>query len=366
MRIIHCADLHLDSKLSANLDKEKRKERKAELLMTFQRLIQYAIKEEIHDILLAGDLFDTRKPSATARNTVFNAILGNPEIRFYYLRGNHDADSFLNDMEAIPHNLLLFSDTWTTYQIGDKQSICISGVELTQDNHDKIYDSLVLDTSDINIVLLHGQDEEYQVKDKAENVHIAALRGKGIDYLALGHVHSYKRSRLDARGIYCYSGCLEGRGFDECGPRGFVVLDIDERNHTITDTFVPFAGRTMELIEADITGCRTSPEIVDRVRATLQKAQLDTKSLVKLVLKGSIDVECEKDLHLLEKSFNSDFYFLKIADESVYTVDPQEFLHDQSLKGEFVRIVLSSDETEEEKASIIHYGIQALAGEEFD
>ena len=33
--------------------------------------------------------------------------------------------------------------------------------------------------------------------------------------------------KMDSRGIYCYPGCLEGRGFDECEQKGFVVLDID-------------------------------------------------------------------------------------------------------------------------------------------
>ncbi|MCM1083087.1 MAG: hypothetical protein NC393_05185 [Clostridium sp.] len=44
MKIIHCADLHLDSKLNANLDGAKKRERKAELLGTFTRLIDYAVK----------------------------------------------------------------------------------------------------------------------------------------------------------------------------------------------------------------------------------------------------------------------------------------------------------------------------------
>ena len=53
---------------------------------------------------------------------------------------------------------------------------------------------------------------------------------KNIDYLALGHIHKYKQAELDQRGVYCYSGCLEGRGFDECGEKGFVLLDIDEES----------------------------------------------------------------------------------------------------------------------------------------
>ena len=38
MKIIHCADIHLDSKMSANMTKEKARERKTELLTTFQNM----------------------------------------------------------------------------------------------------------------------------------------------------------------------------------------------------------------------------------------------------------------------------------------------------------------------------------------
>lgn len=41
--------------------------------------------------------------------------------------------------------------------------------------------------------MLHGQEAEYAAQDKAEVVPLRDLRGKGIDYLALGHVHGYKR-----------------------------------------------------------------------------------------------------------------------------------------------------------------------------
>ena len=53
MKFIHCADLHLDSKMNANLEKDKAKERKAELLHTFERMISYARQNEISGILIA-------------------------------------------------------------------------------------------------------------------------------------------------------------------------------------------------------------------------------------------------------------------------------------------------------------------------
>lgn len=61
MKIIHCADIHLDSKMSANLTKEKARERKTELLTTFQNMVTYGAEQGVAAIIIAGDLFDTKK-----------------------------------------------------------------------------------------------------------------------------------------------------------------------------------------------------------------------------------------------------------------------------------------------------------------
>ena len=60
MKLIHCADLHFDSKLNANLSQESAKERRAELLDTFVRMVAYAKENAVEAILIAGDLFDTK------------------------------------------------------------------------------------------------------------------------------------------------------------------------------------------------------------------------------------------------------------------------------------------------------------------
>ena len=60
MKIIHCSDLHLDSKMETNLDKEKARERKNEILITFEKLISYAKENDVKIIIIAGDLFDKK------------------------------------------------------------------------------------------------------------------------------------------------------------------------------------------------------------------------------------------------------------------------------------------------------------------
>ena len=56
MKIIHCADLHLDSNMTSNLSREQAKQRKAELLATFERMIVYAKDNSVKAVIIAGDL----------------------------------------------------------------------------------------------------------------------------------------------------------------------------------------------------------------------------------------------------------------------------------------------------------------------
>lgn len=363
MKIIHCADIHLDSKMSANLTKEKARERKTELLTTFQNMVEYGAAHEVDAILIAGDLFDTKNVSATARNVVKNLILGHPGMEFYYLQGNHDEDSFTGGLAEIPENLHLFGSNWTSYHLSEK--VCITGVELHPENSGSIYHTLSLDADQINIVTLHGQESEYGAKDKAEIIHLTALKNKGIDYLALGHIHRYKKERLDGRGVYCYPGCLEGRGFDECGGHGFVLLSVDEAAGTVESRFVPFAFRNLYTISVDITGCNSTMDILERMKKETGEKNYPAKSLVKYELTGKIDVESEKDTDFLLHQFADRFYFVKIKDSSEYLVDYASFAKDMSLKGEFIRTVMGREDlSEEDRAAVIHYGLQALAGEE--
>ena len=120
MKIIHTADLHLDSSMKTNLDSVKAKERKNELTLNFGRLVKFANENEVSAILIAGDLFDTKSVSKTVAKAVYNNIISNPDISFYYLKGNHDKDSFAHfilDSGDIPKNLYMFGNGWTKYTL---------------------------------------------------------------------------------------------------------------------------------------------------------------------------------------------------------------------------------------------------------
>ncbi len=365
MRIIHCADLHLDSKLNTNLEGEKRSLRKAELNGSFLRMIDYANEYGIEAIIIAGDLFDTANVSLNVRDMVKNVITGNPGIEFFYLKGNHDAESFISTMEELPKNLHLFNSEWRSYEL--RNGVVITGAELDDTNSLTLYDTLVLDVDKVNIVTLHGQETGYTSKKKsdAENIDINRLKDKSIDYLALGHIHSYRLKQLDKRGMYCYSGCIEGRGFDECGDHGFVLLEIDETSGRIEPVFIPFAKRKIYELVMDVSGASGTMQAADMIAASLSNMDISCSSMIKLVLIGNVDVSVEISTALITERFSDRYFYVTTEDKTKPFVDYDEYRLESSLKGEFVRLVYGDDSLDEKtKNEIIRCGIRALSGEE--
>lgn len=358
MKLIHCADLHLDSKMESNLTKDQALVRRQELLETFEAMVDYADREAVSAILIAGDLFDKSHIRKEVRTRVMGQITGHPLIEFYYLKGNHDQTNFLEEGQKLPDNLHLFSqEGWTSYRQGD---LVITGMELTGENVSSMAERLVLDSANTNIVMLHGQLSDYDGKGDGQIINIGALKGKYIDYLALGHIHKLMTGSIDDRGSYCYCGCLEGRGFDETGDKGFVVLEVEDGS--ISSEFIPFAKRRLHQIEVAVKPDMDTPAIINA--ANSQLSDVDPQDLVKFVLTGERELDDIPDVVRIVRYFGEKYFFVKCYDRTKTLIDYDSFLYDKSLKGEFVRLVQSQDLEEDTKAAIIELGIKAIMGED--
>lgn len=67
MKLIHCADIHLDSALATSLTRQEARRRNDELLETFIKMMDYAQREKVRAVLVAGDLFDSEKGREAVR-----------------------------------------------------------------------------------------------------------------------------------------------------------------------------------------------------------------------------------------------------------------------------------------------------------
>lgn len=355
MKIIHTADLHLDSKIDS-LPSDKGKIRRDEILRTFERLTEYARENDVSVVIIAGDAFDSARITKKTAGRFTEAVINAKNTDFLYLSGNHD-EEFLKTFGELPDNFKVFKNEWTGFRYGN---VVISGITFDKFNAPFVYDRLKLDENDINIVCMHGQVLGYKSEEAAETVSIPMLKNKNIDYLALGHIHSYSKGAIDARGEYAYCGCLDGRGFDETGVKGFVLLETDGKK--LDKKFVPFCSRVFAEKEYSVDDETSFYSFRNKIIDDLTSAY-SSDSLIKVILKGSHKAELIIDTEDLTNRLNEKFFFAKVYDRTVLKISAEDYSLDKSVRGEFVRSVLGSDLTEEEKNAVIVTGLNALKGE---
>ncbi len=359
MKLIHTGDVHLGSAFKT-LTGEQARQRNAELLDGFRRLCTYAKENGVYAVLLAGDLFDGNQIPAQLKKETLSIISAAAPVCFFYVSGNHDEEF---SAENLPSNLYLFSDARAFKSYDLPENICVTGLD-TKYFAQAAFAQLALPPQKYNILLLHGE-KGVDGGASSENIPFARLQNKGIDYLALGHIHkpTLTAERLDGRGVYRYCGCLEGRGFDEVGQRGFFLLEI-ENGKLVKELFLSVASREVVEVRADISACTTYYDVENCAVQAL--SAVPSKNMVKLLLTGRHALGLKKDLTLLEGRLGSRFFLFRVVDESRLFIDYRAFENDKTERGEFVREVGRYELNEDLRAEILDVGLKALAGEEID
>ena len=106
MRIIHCADIHLDSQMTSYLDSGMARKRRKEIFNTFCSMLDFAQENRVDAIIIAGDLFDTDKISMNTVKAVTDEIQRHGEVTVFYLPGNHDRKDNIFRGCNIPDNMI--------------------------------------------------------------------------------------------------------------------------------------------------------------------------------------------------------------------------------------------------------------------
>ncbi len=358
MRIVHTGDIHIGSAF-VGLPRDKALLRKAEILDGFAKLCGYCKNNGVGAVLIAGDLFDENDVSMQVKNEVLSLIADAQPSQFFYVAGNHDKKVALP--ADLPQNLHVFShqNGFVQYSLGE--NIVLTGADAS--NFSAAFSSpLQLDSRAFNVMLLHGACAMQTVQSDDE-IPLAYLQNKHIDYLALGHIHkpTLQAEALDSRGRYRYCGCPEGRGYDEEGDRGFFLLEV-ENGKLVHEKFLTFATRKIVQARVDISACQTYFDVEKAVLGGVRG--IDKNMLVKIVLCGRYTRGLRKDIAMLTQKVKDMFFHVKIQDESRLYVDPKAYEKDVTERGEFVREVGRYAMNEDFRAEVLEIGLQALAGEE--
>ena len=353
MIILHTSDLHIGSPLTSRLDGERARTRRREISDSLRRVTEAAKKNSACAVIIAGDLFDTDAVSERELDSVLRDIRA-ADLSFYYLPGNHEKNVLKSSSLKLPDNLFIFDEDWTYFEVGDT---VIAGRSLTDKN---MFDSLRLNPSLKNIVVLHGEARAKSETGGAIGIKEAADRG--ISYLALGHYHSYSHFPVDALGVAVYSGTPEGRGFDECGECGAVIIDTDSPYPY--HRFIKTASRTLHSLEVSLDGAASGADIESAVKGAVEG--IPKSDIVRISLVGRVERGAWIDTEGLAEMLSRRLFYAEVYDKTGIRISENDFANDSGIRGELVRSVLADGSlTDKEKEKIIVCALAALDGESY-
>lgn len=229
IKILHSADWHLDSALLSRSDDL----RKA-LARVPEQVISVCKAQNCELLLLSGDLFDGPYSADAVRN--LRDLLEEVKIPVFISPGNHDyvgPDSPWLTV-AWPENVHIFIHPVMESVVLPELDCTIYGAGyVSMDCNGLLADFTPDHTTRYGIGVLHG--DPTQVNSPYCPVTAEQVRQSELDYLALGHIHKGDQFR-SGKTLCAWPGCPMGRGFDETGDKGVLLVTLDE---TAEAVFIP-------------------------------------------------------------------------------------------------------------------------------
>ena len=251
MRILHAADLHLDSAF-AGLAEEKAALLRQESRDILRRMVDWANDHAVDVMLLSGDLFDSDRMYSQTARTLAQA-LARFRGRIFLSPGNHDFYAPGSGYDAVdwPENVHIFTSRRPQTVLLRSLNASVTGAAFTAAEEWEPFDGASFSGGDapIRLGVLHGEVTRGESKYRA--IPPAEIEKTNLTYLALGHVHRCAGVQRAGNTAYAYPGCLPGRGFDETGDKGFLYGEITPEKVELE--FIPFAPRRYQSVTADIT-----------------------------------------------------------------------------------------------------------------
>ena len=341
IRILHAADLHLDSPFSA-LSPEQAAQRRGLQRRLPGLLADLCLDRGCDLLLLAGDVFDGRRVSPETVEALKMAF-ARCRVPVFIAPGNHDPYTGTSPwaLTAWPENVHIFTGAPASVTLPDlgcrvwgggfTAAACDGGLPP------------VVPGGLLEIGVYHGDPETpgpYRAISRGD------LEQCGLDYLALGHIHRTQLPKQAGRTWYGWPGVTLGRGFDECGTHGVFLTDLD-RSSCKTE-FLPIPGPRYEAMTVPYGQTPRLPADSGNV-------------ICRLTVTGEAD---EPDFDALRRALEPHFLALDLRDETVPVRDLWSTCGDGSLRGTALEILKRRfDEGDQQTAALAaRYVLAALEG----
>lgn len=358
-RIVHGADLHLDSAFGG-LSVDKARERRRESGDLIDRLGRLVKAENAEILLLSGDLFDGERVFPETLDHLRD-VLGSLSCSVFIAPGSHDPFTPASPyaLQRWPGNVHIFRREELEAMVLPGLDCVVYGAAFTSRSRtDQVLAGFQAQKDDrIRLLCLHGEvggpDGGYGPVLQEQ------LVASGAHYAALGHVHQFGGVRKDGGTYWAYPGCPEGHSFDEPGDRGVLAGTVDR--YGVELRFVPLCRRRYRILEADVTGA-SPEEALERVIP--EGAERD---ICRIVFTGAAD-ERGVDLPALERAYREKFYSLELRDQTRPAQSLWAKAGEDTLRGLFLREMKArydaapSEEAKGDIALAVRFGLAALDG----
>ena len=352
LKLIHAADLHLDSPF-AGLTPEQAALRRAEQRTLLDRLADLANDECADLVLLAGDLLDGER---VYRETVdaLAQTLGRIRAKVFIAPGNHDPYSAASPyaLPIWPDNVHIFTSLHPQAVALPELGCTVHGAAFTAPQcGESPLTGFCAQGDGLQLMVLHGNTTG---RDYAP-ISPADIASSGLDYLALGHIHQASGLQKSGSTFWAYPGCPEGRGFDEPGEKGVLVVELAPGH--VQARFQPLCLRRYELVSVDLTGCADPLSAVERALSV----ETD-RDVYRIRLTGEFDLSPDT-LTRLEQALAPHFHALELQDRTRPPRDLWARMSEDTLTGLFLRTMAPQCQAQPESDTLqlaVRFGLAAL------
>lgn len=351
MKLLHAADFHLDSPLSG-LTAEKSAQRRGELRDIPARLARLAKEEGVDLVLLPGDLFDGERVYPETVRALAGA-LEEMAVPVVVAPGNHDCYQSRSPYAEAPwpDNVHIFTETGLQAIELPGLNCVVHGCAFTAPHRedDPLAGFAAPEDGRLHLLCVHG---EMGRQGSYAPIAPESLARSGAAYAALGHVHAGMSGR-EGRTLWAYPGCPEGRGFDELGEKGALIVTVGPDGAQAR--FVSVGRRQYRIETVNVDGF------------TEFLPEGESPDLVRILLTG--ESRCAPDLAALTARAAPRFFHVELRDNTTLPTDLWARAGEDSLTGLFLREMRARLEGagEEERDKLLlaaRFGLAALEGGE--
>ncbi|MCP8615493.1 metallophosphoesterase family protein [Salirhabdus salicampi] len=285
IKFIHAADLHLDSPFKglSSVPYKIFDELKDSTFTAFERLIDYAVNYKVDFVLFVGDIFDEQSRNLKAQLKFKRGLekLHESGIQAFVSYGNHDHLSGEYFQVEYPENTYVFDSERVTVFPYRKNGVHLADIygfsygerAVTEG---KIHEYIAEKRDILNIGMLHGSISSNSEHDVYAPFRLSDLSQGGMDYWALGHIHT--REIINESPLAIYPGNIQGRHIKEMGEKGCYLVEVTEQGQTWS--FLQTNTISFEQLTVDATTCTTVDQIEHQIKRAMNTLREDGRCAV--------------------------------------------------------------------------------------